>query len=251
MTSVDSLGVVKTFIIHTHINTKNVGKINCTIHTSLIRADNHKVIIVNMQSFFVFEKSLDELIGWLHCFKSMQWCCILYTSVMCIECNDVLHTHAYKFLKCCCAVQGLSAAADILAAFIQIWHNNVYSAGLSADSADNTFQILKMVIRGHKILIRSNIIGKTVVTYINHQIDIITTYGFHDRAFRFTGTETCCLNRDQIGISLISLECKRISHSFTFSPRSLQLIRGIRPSLPTGSVVKSLVVACAMILFSS
>ena len=140
----------------------------------------------------------------------MQRSCVLYTGIMCIKSNDVLYTHAYKLLKCCCTVQRFSAVADVLTAFIQIWHNNIYSAGFASNCADYTFQILKMVIRGHKILIWSDIISKAVVAYINHKIDIITTYGFHDRTFRLTGAETCCLDRDQIRISLITLECKGI-----------------------------------------
>ena len=210
VTSVDSLGVIQTFVIHTHINTKDIGKIDCAVHASFIRADDHEMIVVDVKSFLMIEKSFDKLIGWLYSLKSMQRCCVLHARVMCVKGDDVFHTHTYKLLKCCCTVQGFSAAADILAAFVQIRHDHVYSAGFAADCADYTFQILKMVIRRHKILVWSDAVGKTVVTYINHQIDIVTTYRFHDRTFRLTGTETCCLDRYQIGISLITLKCKRI-----------------------------------------
>lgn len=82
--------------------------------------------------------------------------------------------------------------------------------GLASDGADDTFQILKMVIRGHKVGVLSDIISKAVVAYIYHKINIITADRFHDRTLRFTGTETCCLYRDSVGVSLIALECKRI-----------------------------------------
>ena len=69
----------------------------------------------------------------------MQGNRILYAGIMSIKGDDVFYTHAYQLLKCSCTVQGFSAVADVLAAFIQVWHDYIYSAGLSADCADHTF----------------------------------------------------------------------------------------------------------------
>ena len=66
-------------------------------------------------------------------------------------------------------------------------------------------------LKGRKVLGgRKGGMPEMVFEYILKQIDIVTTYRFHDRTFRLTGTETCCLDRYQIGISLITLKCKRI-----------------------------------------
>ena len=139
---------------------------------------------------------------------------------MSIEGDDILHTHVYQFLKCSCAVKRFSACTDILTAFVQIWHDDVYSAGLAADCTDYTFQVLKMVIRGHQICVLSDIVSEAVITYIYHQIDIVSTYRFHDRTFRFTGAETGCLNRNEVRTSLIALECEGVKFFVTalFTP---------------------------------
>ncbi len=92
VTSIDSLGVIQTFVIHTHINTKDIGKIDCAVHASLIRADDHEMIVVDVKSFLMIEKSFDKLIGWLYSLKSMQRCCILHARVMCVKSDDVFHT---------------------------------------------------------------------------------------------------------------------------------------------------------------
>ena len=55
--------------------------INYTIsgYTNMMSPDDHEVIIVNMKTFYIIEESLDELIGRLDSFKTMQWSCVLYT----------------------------------------------------------------------------------------------------------------------------------------------------------------------------
>ena len=99
MTSVHTFGVIQTFIVHTHINAKDVGKINGAVHASLVRADDSKMLIVNMKTLFVSEKSFDKLIGWLNSFKTMKRSCVLNTGVMGVKGNDVFHTHSGQLLK--------------------------------------------------------------------------------------------------------------------------------------------------------
>ena len=105
MTSVYTSGIIETLIVHTHINAKDIGKINGAVHASLVRADDSKMFIVNAKTFFVSEKSLDKLIGWLNSFKTMKRSCVLNTSVMGVKGNDVFHTHSGQLLKSCGAVQ--------------------------------------------------------------------------------------------------------------------------------------------------
>ena len=79
MTAFNYFGVVKTSVVHTHIYAENVCKVDRSAHASFVRTDDHEVIIVNMKTFYIFEESLDELIGRLDSFETMQRSCILYT----------------------------------------------------------------------------------------------------------------------------------------------------------------------------
>ena len=50
--------VVTTFVEHTHINTKHVREVYCTVHSSLIRADDHQVFFVSFQIRYFTEQCL-------------------------------------------------------------------------------------------------------------------------------------------------------------------------------------------------
>ena len=99
MSAVYILGIVKALVVHTHIDSKDIGKINSTVHASLIRADDHKVLIVNVKSLLVLQKSFDKLVRRMHSLKSVKRCSVLDLRVMCIEGDDVLNTHIDKFME--------------------------------------------------------------------------------------------------------------------------------------------------------
>ena len=73
--------------------------------------------------------------------------------------DDILNTHIDQLMKCIGTVKRLSSDTFVLAALIEIWHDYVDSAGLSAYSSDNTLHILEVIIRGQKICVRSDRIG--------------------------------------------------------------------------------------------
>ena len=110
------------------------------------------MILVDMKSLFIIKKSLDELVGWLYSLKTMKRSRILYTGI-------ILNTHIDQLMKCIGTVKRLSSDTFVLATLIEIWHDHVDSAGFSAYSGDNTLHILEMIIRGHKIRVRSDRIG--------------------------------------------------------------------------------------------
>ena len=206
MTAFDHLGIVKTSVIHTHVNTKNVSKVDCSAHASFIRADDHEVIVINVKSFYIAKKSFDKLIGRLNSLKTMKRSRILYTCIVSIKGDDVLNSHFGQFLECRCTVKRFTSHTFALTAFIKIWHDNVNSAGFTADCSNCTFQILKMIIRGHHIGIPADRVIDAVITDIYHKINIITTYGFADFTLTFTGTETWGLYVYNVGVALISFE---------------------------------------------
>ena len=63
-------------------------------------------------------------------------------------------------------------------------------------SRDDTFQILKMIIRGHVVLVSAHFVGKAVIGDIYHNKKVGTTNRFFDVTFALTGTKT-----DDLGIN--------------------------------------------------
>ena len=47
-----------------HINAQNIGKIYGSGHSTLIRTDDHEMIIVNLEIVNVLYQRFQELIGW-------------------------------------------------------------------------------------------------------------------------------------------------------------------------------------------
>ena len=69
--SIDNLRVVTTLIEHTHVQSEHICKINCTAHTTLIRADDHHVIAVDLKICLGLEQILDELVDRLNRLESL------------------------------------------------------------------------------------------------------------------------------------------------------------------------------------
>ena len=156
MSSSYILGVVKAFVIHAHINTQDVCKIDRTAHAALIRADDHKMLIVNVKSLLMVQKSLDKLIRRLNCLKSMKWSGILNLGVMCIESDNIFYPHIYQFMKGCSTVKRLSSNTLALTTLIKVWHDYIHTACFSSNSCDYTLQILIMIIRRHQVGVFAN-----------------------------------------------------------------------------------------------
>ena len=134
----------------------------------------------------------------------MQWDRVLDSRIVSIESDDVFHTHLDQFLQCQCTVEGFSAGTSVLAALIQKWHDHVDSSGFSGDGSNDSFQVLIMIIRGHMVGLSCQRICQTVVADIYQNIDIITTYGFLQDTFCFSGTETGKIRPDQVSISVVA-----------------------------------------------
>ena len=183
VTSVYPSGIIQPFVIHSHIHTKDVGQIDGASHASLIRTDDHKVLVVNAEPVFVIQKRLDELVRWLNSFKAMEGSGILYTGIVSVKGDNVFNAHAGKLLQGCCAVQGLTAHTFALTALVQIGHNDVDPAGFSADSADNALEILEVIVRRHQVGKAADAVSKAVIAHIYHQIDIVSPDGFRDNRF--------------------------------------------------------------------
>ena len=65
---------------------------------------------------------------------------------MSVESDDVVNTHIHKLLQGQGTVERFTAGTLALAALIKVWHDNVDTACLTADSCNHTLQILEVVI---------------------------------------------------------------------------------------------------------
>ena len=71
VTSVYHTREVTTFVEHTHIKIKYIGKIDCTSCSTFIRADRHHVFAVDLKVFECTEKTFDELVSRTDCLESI------------------------------------------------------------------------------------------------------------------------------------------------------------------------------------
>ena len=53
MAAIHSFGIIKTFVVHSHIYPQDIGQIDSAVHASFVRADDHEVVIVNVKTIFV------------------------------------------------------------------------------------------------------------------------------------------------------------------------------------------------------
>ncbi len=133
----------------------------------------------------------------------MQWDRILDSRIVSIESDDVFHTHLDQFLQCQCTVRD-SLPVRLCWRLSSKWHDHVDSSGFSGDGSNDSFQVLIMIIRGHMVGLSCQRICQTVVADIYQNIDIITTYGFPQDTFCFSGTETGKIRPDQVSISVVA-----------------------------------------------
>ena len=76
ITSSDHAGVIPALIEHSHIQVQYVSQVDCTFGSTLVRADSHHVLTVDLQVVKTAQQAFDKLIGRAYCFKA----CLLYTS---------------------------------------------------------------------------------------------------------------------------------------------------------------------------
>ena len=139
ITAVYYFGVVAPFIEHAHVQAQHIGNIDGPAHAALVRADYHHMIGIQLQVRYIAQQPLDKLVSGLYGFESVERNGILYSGVMGVEGDDVVHTHLHQFLKGQCTVQGLSGSPLVLPAFIEERHDNGDAPGFSAHGGNDPF----------------------------------------------------------------------------------------------------------------
>ena len=135
--SVDNAGIIAAFIEHTHIHTEYIGKINGPRHSTFIRADDHDMIIVEMNVRLRFQQSFQKLVGGEEVIKSHERYCVGHAGIMCIEGDDVGHAHAAELFQSDGTVQRLAVGALVLTALIEKRHEYSDTVSFAVDRRDH------------------------------------------------------------------------------------------------------------------
>ena len=85
----------------------------------------------------------------------------------------------------------------MLAAFIEERHDYCYSVCLACTGLYHALKVLIMVVRRHMVLVTKHIVGNAVVTYINEDINIQSSYS--------VGYCTFCLSASKTGANGINM----------------------------------------------
>ena len=95
------------------------------MHRTLVRADDHEMILVNLQVRLRFQKRFDKLIRRIEVVKAFQRNRVLHTRVMGIKSDDVGYSHVNQFLQCLGTVQRFAFGTFVLAAFVKKRHDDI------------------------------------------------------------------------------------------------------------------------------
>ena len=107
----------------------------------------------------------------------MKWNGILYPGVVGVKGDDIVYAHMNHFLKGQRTVKGFSGGSLMLSAFIKEGHDYRDPSCLAADCSNNSFQILRVIVRGHMIFMSAQRIGQAVIGYIYKNIKIASADG--------------------------------------------------------------------------
>ena len=159
VTAVDYLRVVTSLIEHTHVDAEHVCVVDRTAHTTLIRRDDHHVVLVNVKVLYMCEDRLDELVGAGNVIEAVLRNRIHDTWIMCIEGDEVLHAHRMKLLEHHRAVKGLTAGALVLTGLIHERHDDIDALRLAGRRCDDALQITVVIVRGHVVHLAEQAVG--------------------------------------------------------------------------------------------
>ena len=133
------------------------------------------------------EHGFQHLIGRHHVVKAHQGHGVLHAGVVGVKGDDVGDAHGLQLLQRDGAVQAFPVGAAVLAAAVQQRHNDAHALGFAAGGLDQTFQVLEMVVRGHKVLMAENLVFLVVIAHVYDEIDIVAAHGGADEALAVAG----------------------------------------------------------------
>jgi len=92
----------------------------------------------------------------------------------------------------------------VLTALVKERHDNVDTVCGGCRSADDSLEILIVVIRGHVVYISGHLVGKRMVCYIDHAENIGSADRFVYDPLCFTTSETRAGAVEKIGVNIVA-----------------------------------------------
>jgi len=183
-------GIIAALIERTEIKAESGGIIHTTAHSALVGRYDHKVIAVDLDIGNGLDKSFDHLIGGTYVVKSTERNSILNSGIVSVKGDNVGNAHVDKLLQRGSTVKRLAGGSVMLTSAIKHGHNYGNSAGLTADSADNSLKIAIVIVGAHGNGLTVHLVGNTVIEAVNDNVNVVTAHRLTNEAFAFAGTET-------------------------------------------------------------
>ena len=202
--AVDNGGVISSLVEHTHIHAEDVGEVNGASHSSLVRADDHQVFVVDPEIRNGLGQRFQELVGRHEGVEALKRDGVLDSGVVSVEGDDVGNAHPGQFLQSQGTVERFPFAALVLASLIEKGHDHIDTARFSVCCGNDTLQILIVVVRRHMVFVTADRVSQAVVQHIGKDKKIHASYGLFQDSFGFAGTETRAAAVDQVGILQIA-----------------------------------------------
>ena len=204
--------VVSAFVEHTEVNAEKRRIIHGTGHRAFVGSNDHRLFGVKGNVGIFFDKSLQHLVCGTNVIEATVRDRLLYVGVVCVKGNDIGNTHCGKLLQRHCTVERFSCGSAVLSAFIKHGHDQSYTTSLTADRAKHTLDILIMIVGTHGYVHTVHFVSNAVIEDVSINVSIVSSQGFVNDRFTFTGAETGTFCVYKIGRSvLLSSETAQIT----------------------------------------
>ena len=198
--AVDHTGVVTALVEHAQVAAQHAGEVHVAVHGAFVRADHGELTLVEGDLRVLLQQAFQHLIGRHGVVEAHQRHSILHAGVMCVEGDDVLHTHGLQLLQGHGAVQALTHHAAMLTAAVQAGHDHRHAVCLAGHRLDQALQVCKVIVRGHVVHVVKQLVGHAVVAGIHHNKDIVAAHGLLDQTLGITALEAGAVAGDDEGL---------------------------------------------------
>ena len=195
--SVHHGGIVAPLVEQTHVDAQHRAVEDVAVDRSLIGADDHQMIAVDLQIALPAEQRLENLIAGLYAVKADQGDGVLHARVVRIEGDDVAHAHLLQLLQRQGAVQAFAAGAAMLAALIEHGHDDVDALGAAADGRDDALEVLIVIVGGHGHFTPIHLISDVVSSDVGQDVDVVAAHAVFDHSLALARAKTGAVRLNQ------------------------------------------------------
>ena len=130
------------------------------------------MLFIKSEIRYGFEQRAQELVGGHEIVKGEKRNGIHDPRIMRVKCNNIGYTVISELFQRKCTVQRLSAGTSVLPAFVEEREYNIDPVRLAVRCGNDTFEILKIIVRRHVIDTAADFVGDGIICHIaeNEQI---------------------------------------------------------------------------------